>query len=180
MHPALNEAFARLDRSRAELRAAVDVVPEHLRDQPPGADRWSVAGILEHVALVDERFTAIIANKIAEARAADLSQEEGTAALLPPNVEHMLTDRTERRQAPEPLHPSGLKCGAAWERAQAARTAFRALLSGADGVPLSRVIHEHPRFGALSAYQWAGFLAAHESRHAEQVREIAAKMDAGV
>ena len=180
MHPSLTEAFGRLDGSRAGLRAAVFVVPAHLRDQPPGSDRWSVAGVLEHVALVDERFTAIIANKIAEARAADLSQEQGTPALLPPNVEGLLADRTERRQAPEPLHPSGLGFGAAWDRAEAARAAFRALLSDADGLALSRVIHEHPRFGALSAYQWAGFLAAHESRHAEQIREIAAQMDSRV
>jgi hypothetical protein len=178
MHPSLTEAFACLDRSRAGLRAAVDVVPAHLRDQPPGSDRWSVAGVLEHLSLVDERFTAIIANKIADARAADLGQEQGNPALLPPNVEAMLADRTERRQAPEPLHPSGLGCGAAWERAEASRAAFRVLLSGADGLALSRVIHEHPRFGALNAYQWAGFLAAHESRHAEQIREIAAQVDA--
>ena len=153
-------------------------MPDHLRDQPPGSDRWSVAGVLEHLALVDERFTAIISNKIAEARASGLGQEQGTPAQLPPDVEGMLADRTERRQAPEPVHPSGITCGAAWARAEAARAAFRVLLDGADGLALSRVIHEHPRFGALSAYQWAGFLAAHESRHAEQIREIAAQMDA--
>jgi len=178
MHPSLAEAFARLDRSRAGLRAAVDSVSDHLRDQSPESDRWSVAGVLEHLALVDERFTAILVNKIAEARAADLRQEQGSPARLPPHVAAMLADRTERRQAPEPVHPSGSPCGAAWERAEAARAAFRVLLGGADGRILSRVIHEHPRFGALSAYQWADFLAAHESRHAEQIREIAAQFDA--
>ena len=178
MHPALTDVFARLDRSRATLRAAVDALPAHLRNQPPGSDRWSVAGVLEHLSIVDERFTGIIANKIAEARAAGLGQEEGSPGLLPANVERMLADRTERRQAPEPLHPRGLEWGAAWERAEAARAAFRAMLSGADGLALSRVIHEHPRFGALNAYQWAGFLAAHEARHADQIREIAAQVDA--
>ena len=33
--------------------------------------------------------------------------------------------------------------------------------------------HEHPRFGAMNVYQWAGFLAAHETRHTEQIRELA-------
>ena len=171
--------MARLDRSRAWLRAAVDEVPPQLRDEQPASDRWSVAGVLEHLALVDERFTAIIANKIAEARDAGLGQEEGNPALLPPNVEAMLADRTERRPAPEPLHPRGLACGAAWERLEAARAAFLDMLSAADGLALGRVIHEHPRFGALNPYQWAGFLAAHESRHAEQIREIASQLDQG-
>jgi hypothetical protein len=176
MHPALAEVFARLEGSRAVLRAAVEAVPAHLRDQPPGSDRWSVAGVLEHLSLVDERFTAIVANTIAEARATGLGKEDGSPPLLPPTVEAMLADRAERRTAPDLLHPRGLECAAAWERAEAARAAFRLMLSAADGLALSAVIHEHPRFGALNAYQWGGFLAAHESRHAEQIREIASQL----
>jgi hypothetical protein len=177
MHSSLTEAFARLDRSRAGLRAAVESVADHLRDQLPESDRWSVAGVVEHVALVEERFTAILANKIAESRASDRVLEQGSPERLPPKVEAMLSDRTERRQAPEPVQPSGMPCGAALDRAEAARAAFRGLLSDADGVDLTRVIHEHQRFGALSACQWADFLAAHESRHAEQIREIASQMN---
>jgi hypothetical protein len=176
VHSSLTEVFAGLDRSRAGLRAAVDSVPVHLRDQPPGSDRWSVAGILEHLSLVDERFTAIVANKIADARAAGLGKEEGLPTLLPPHVEAMLADRTERRTAPDLLHPRGLEAAAAWERAEAARAAFCLVLSAADGLALSGVIHEHPRFGALNAYQWGGFIAAHESRHTEQIREIASQL----
>ena len=176
MHPSLTETFACLDQSRAGLRAAVDSVPAHLRDQPPGPERWSVAGVLEHLSIVDERFTAIVANKIAEARAAGLGNEEGQPPPLPPHVEAMLADRTERRNAPDLLHPRGLESAAAWERAEAARAAFRLMLIAADGLALSGVIHEHPRFGALNAYQWGGFLAAHESRHAEQIREIASQL----
>lgn len=176
MPPSLLDAFARLDRSRAALRVAVDSVPHHLRDHPPGPDRWSVAGILEHIALVDERFTSIIADKIAQARTSDLGQEQESPEPLPPHVEGMLANRTERRQAPAPVQPTGLTWRAAWDRAEEARAAFRRLLAGAEDLALSRVIYEHPRFGALSAYQWAGFLSAHESRHSAQVGEIAAQM----
>jgi hypothetical protein len=176
MHPALTDVLARLDRSRAALREAVERVPSHLRDQAPASDRWSVAGVLEHLALVDDRSTTTLGAKIAEARAT-LPPEEGDPALLPPDLEAMLADRTERRQAPAPLHPSGLRCDEAWARANASRAAFIALITGADGLALSRVVHEHARFGALNVYQWAGFLAAHESRHAGQLREIAAHLE---
>jgi len=197
MHPSLTETFACLDRSRAGLRAAVDSVPAHARHHhvgeqqvqgarvgPAHAQRLraarglehGVAGVLEHLSIVDERFTAIVANKIAEARAAGLGNEEGQPPPLPPHVEAMLADRTERRNAPDLLHPRGLESAAAWERAEAARAAFRLMLIAADGLALSGVIHEHPRFGALNAYQWGGFLAAHESRHAEQIREIASQL----
>lgn len=172
MHPALTEILARLDRARANLREAVDRVPAPLRDQASAPDRWSVAGVLEHLALVDERFTTIIGGKIADARAAGLSAEQNDPPLLPPNIEAMLADRTERRPAPEPLHPRGLSSLDAWARAEAARAAFRQVITAADGLALSRVIHEHPRFGALNVYQWAGFVAAHESRHTAQIADM--------
>lgn len=176
MHPALSDVLARLEQSRAALRDAIARVPPHLRDQPPASDRWSVAGVLEHLALVDERSIGTLGSKIAEARST-LPPEEGDPALLAPNLEAMLTDRTERRQAPAPLHPSGLRCDEAWTRAEASRAAFVDLITAADGLALSRVIHEHQRFGALNVYQWAGFLAAHESRHAQQLLEIASQLD---
>jgi hypothetical protein len=176
MHSPISDVLLDLDRSRAALRAAVDRVPTHLRDQPPGADRWSVAGVLEHLALVDEGYTTAVAVKIAEARVAGLGREERGDRELPPAVAARLADRTERRVAPESSHPRGLDCGAAWARAESARSAFRRLLTDADGLALSRVVHEHPRLGVLNVYQWGGFLAAHERRHTEQVLEIASQL----
>lgn len=173
MHPAISDVLSGLDRSRDLLRAAVDAVPPQLRELRPASDRWSVAGVLEHLALVEERFTAMLAGKLAEARQSGLGHEDGDPALLPAELQTRLVDRGERRQAPDPVQPRGIGYEAAWERAETARAAFRLFVTGADGLALGRVIHEHPRFGALNVYQWAGFLAAHESRHTEQIREIA-------
>jgi hypothetical protein len=39
---------------------------------------------------------------------------------------------------------------------------------------LSGIIHPHSVFAALSMYQWALSIGAHEARHADQPREIAA------
>ena len=174
MDPALTEVLAGLDRSREQLRAAVEAVPAPLRDQPPAPDRWPVASVLEHLALVEERLTATLAAKLEEARAAGLGSEGGDPSLLSPELRARIVDRSERRQAPDPLQPrGGIGHDAAWERAETARAAFRLLVTRADGLALGRIIHEHPRFGALNIYQWGGFLAAHESRHTEQIREIA-------
>jgi len=172
MHPALMDVLAALDQSRERLRAAVERVPSLQRDHRPSTERWSVAGVVEHLALVEERFTVLIGDKLERARAAGLGREDGSPALLSTEMRTRLVDRSERRQAPDPTHPTGLDCSAAWQRAEAARAAFRRLITGADGLALGTVVHEHPRFGALNVYQWAGFLAAHETRHTEQIREI--------
>ena len=47
-------------QDRAALRAAVDVVPESKRTTRSAPDRWSVAEILEHVAIVNSRIAAMI------------------------------------------------------------------------------------------------------------------------
>jgi hypothetical protein len=178
MHRSITDAFARLDRSRSGLVAAIDAIPATLRDQAPGTNRWSAAAVVEHLALIDERYAAIIAGTIADASAPGVEQGDDGSPELPAHVEAMLADRTERRTAPEPLHPRGLSFDAAWERAVSARAALRAALGAADGLALRRVVYEHPRFGALTGYQCAAFIAAHESRHIEQIREIAVGVDA--
>lgn len=173
MHPALSEVLTALDVSREQLRAAIAAVPAELRDRQPAPGRWSVADVLEHLALVDERFIAIIGGKLADAREAGLGREDGTPSLLAAPLRASLVDRRERRKAPEPVQPRGLPYEVALERAEAARAAFRLLVASADGLALGDVIYEHPRFGALNVYQWVGFLAAHETRHIDQVHEIA-------
>jgi hypothetical protein len=45
------------------------------------------------------------------------------------------------------------------------------LLSG-DGLALANVIQPHSKLGPMSVYHWIAFLAAHESRHAAQIREM--------
>ena len=173
VHPAISQVLAGLDRSREELRSAVGAVPEPLRDERPASDRWSVAHILEHLALVEERLTANLAARLEEARHRGLGREEGDPSLLSPELRVRIVDRSERRQAPDPLQPhGGIGHEAAWERVETARAAFRLLVTRADGLALGGVIHEHPRFGAMNVYQWGGFLAAHEARHTEQIREI--------
>src|SRR5215831_12574218 len=177
MHPTLTQVLTSLDQSSERLRTAIDAVPSELRDQPPGSDRWSVAAVLEHLALVAERTSRVVDRKVAEARAADAGPEDASPAVLPPQAEAMLIDRSSKREAPEGVRPGGLTYAEALARFEAARAALRATLAGADGLALGKLVHEHVRLGPLNPYQWAGFVAAHELRHAEQIAEIAAQLD---
>lgn len=173
MHPHLTEVLTRLDQARAELRAAVDAVPEHLRDRRPAEDRWSVANILEHLSLVEQRFAAIIAKRISEARQAGLGAEQQARDPFPPDLQKTLSDRANRRNAPEPVQPRGLDHAAAWAAVERARADLRATVIDADGLALSRVLHVHPVFGTLNVYQLMEFIAGHEARHSKQIAGIA-------
>jgi len=167
MHQHLIDVLATLDASRQALRESVAAIPPALRTVRPGPDRWSPVDIVEHLSLVESRFSAVVGGKITDALGSGLGP--------------MLADRSGKRNAPEAAIPSGtMDEHAAWAAADRARAGFRAAVLSADGLALSGVIHEHPFFGPLNVYQWVELIAAHEMRHVAQVRETAAQLLARV
>lgn len=180
MHPRIQELTAYLNTGRTSLREAVEGVPVELRNQPPGPDRWSVAQVLEHLTIVEGRFTRVLGDKLAAARAAGLGPETETGSILGSwNVAVML-DRSDKREAPEAVRPKGIDWKVALAQLDNGRTAFLGLYQSGDGLALGRVIHSHPRFGDLNMYQWGVWLGSHEARHTEQIHEIAATLKSQV
>lgn len=177
MHQHLIDVLATLDASRQALRESVAAIPPAARRERPAPDRWSPVDIVEHLSLVETRFSAVVGGKIAEAVSAGLGPETQAREPLPERIRTLLADRTGKRTAPEVAIPTGgLDETAAWKAADRARADFRAAVLSADGHALSSVIHEHPFFGPLNVYQWVELIAAHEMRHVAQVREAAAQL----
>ena len=180
MHPRLQELFAYLKVRRNALREAVDAVPEAQRSQPPEPGRWSVADVLEHLALVEGRFTTTLENRLAEARAQGLAEERDTSPIVGTFDQAAVLDRTNRREAPEVVRPQGLDWKSAWSRLEDTRRSFLDVYLSADGLALADVAYVHPRLGSFNLYQWGVWMGAHEGRHVEQVREIAATLNSQV
>jgi uncharacterized damage-inducible protein DinB len=177
MHPHVTEVLAGLDQSRAVVRAAVDSVPEALRQVRPAPGRWSVADVLEHLALVDRGFADRIAEGLAEARRAGLGPEHGAREPLPADIRRRMADRGERREARAEMTPqTSVDARDAWNHLEQARQRLRDTVTSADGLALGTVRAEHRFFGSLTVYQWVELTAAHEVRHAEQIREIGAAL----
>jgi DinB family protein len=176
MHSHLEEVFSRLDRARAALRAAVDTVPESARAVKPAPDRWSAAEVVEHLSIVERIFGERI-EKAIQARAAGLDRETADRVTLPDQIEARMADRVNKRNAVEAARPTGaLACDAAWTAFEHGHERVRAAVVAADGLALGEVTVDHPFFGTLTIYQWIELMAAHEARHTEQIREIAASL----
>jgi uncharacterized damage-inducible protein DinB len=177
MHPHVAGVFQQLDDARLALRAAVDSVPSGARSIRPGEDRWSVNEILEHLSLVERRFTGLIAMRIAEAESAGLEAEGAARDPFPANLRQLFADRANRRTAPEAVHPTrNLSDAEAWAAVEAARATLRETVTAADGKALSRVKHAHPVFGTLDVYQLVELIASHEIRHSKQIAGIAEQL----
>ena len=179
MHPRIDEVLNYLDAERSALREAVGLVPPASRDQSPGTDRWSVAQVLQHLAIIEKRIGRGMTKWIADARGGGLGPEIETSSILNSLPLQLIADRSQPRTAPEEVRPLGdIDAASAWTALEETRTALRNAILAADGLALSEVVQPHPVLGPINLYQWALFVGSHETRHTAQVREIATQLNA--
>ena len=177
VHPRLQELFAYLNVRRQALREAVDAVPETHRQERPAPDRWSVADVLEHLALVETRFKTVLGDRLNDARGQGLAPERETSPITGTFDQSGILDRSSKHNAPDVVVPQGSDWQTAWSRLEDVRRSFLDVYLSGDGLSLGEVVHVHPRLGAMNLYQWALWLGGHEARHTEQIREIAVTCD---
>ncbi|HJZ79294.1 MAG TPA: DinB family protein [Pyrinomonadaceae bacterium] len=180
MHPRSEEVLNYLDQTRSELRAAVDSVPSQARNTKPADDRWSVAQVLDHLAIAHRLVAATVSKSIAEARATGLGPETATTSVLHTIPAERILDRTRKVQAPERILPrADVDAETAWSGLEQAHAQLRAALLSGDGLALEQVIKPHPVLGPLNMYQWTLFNGSHEARHTLQIRELAEALKSG-
>jgi uncharacterized damage-inducible protein DinB len=174
---ATQDPFAELTEflrtTRSELKAAVLAVPREQHSRKPSPESWSVAEVLEHLALVERRITELLAAAALKAR------EDGGAPSVSGSIvgSIKLRDRSRRIEARESNLPSrGLDSDAALAQLDAARDALLALVDDAQRVDLSTAVYPHPIFGELNGYQWLAFIGGHELRHTDQIHDIAKQL----
>ncbi|HET7456852.1 MAG TPA: DinB family protein [Gemmatimonadaceae bacterium] len=177
MHPRIAELTDYLARTRSALLAAVDAVPESRRETPPTPGAWSVAQVLDHLALVEDGSTRLLTKRVARAREAGLGPDRETSSLLHSLDASGLGSRAQRLDAPEIVLPrAGATAAGSAAALRESRASLLALLREVDGLDLSAVRATHGRLGDIDAYQWVLFLGMHEARHTEQLAEIAATL----
>ena len=172
MNPRINELIDFLDRERADLDRAIAGVPAARHNAKPSADVWSVAEVVNHVALTDRRVTALLTKITGEAKGNGAPPDTDTSPILPKIDIRKVLDRTTKIRNPrgDPAADCNVPDGLA--ALDAARNDLKSLLRQSDLPNLGGVSAPHPAFGPLTGYEWVAFVAAHTHRHADQIREI--------
>ena len=177
MHPRTLELLQHLDRHHASLRQAVDSVPPERREIAPAQGEWSVANVLEHVAMVNTAVARTLGQKLASARAGGLAAETDSSPLAPGFDIRPLLNRNVKITAAEFVRPTcTVDAGTALQRADESHRILRGVLTIFDGLALGQVSHPHPVFGNRNVYEWFLTIGGHTARHAAQVREIGSRL----
>lgn len=153
-----------LEQSREDLHSAVKGVNDAESRTRPAEGRWSVLECLEHVATVERRFLSRLESAGQLESSIDPQREAGVLA--------MVTDRSQRRQAPEPVQPAGRFASLADALADFDSTRAAVIrFAQAHHAELRTLGAEHALFGRVTGYELMLIIAGHPCRHAAQIRE---------
>jgi uncharacterized damage-inducible protein DinB len=164
-----------LQTYHAQLHAAIAGVPTELRAAAPPSGGWSVAQIIQHVALIDSRIAMLIARGIAAAPSAG-EEPEADSVLQNRKVQAVL-DRSRKVESQEMFIPS-----AEWSHAEGlqkldeAHARLLEVVRSGAGKALTEIKHPHYLLGDLNLWEWMAFAGTHEARHAAQINDIAREL----
>jgi hypothetical protein len=168
------EIYAHVEAARTSLYQKVQGLSAAQAGFKNGADRWSIAEILEHLNKAEKRTVKRVGDAMAEA------EIDGKLQALPGRFEPFSMDyversRQEKYKAPEFLVPAGgIGLADLLLRLRASRAELLSLRPRLEAHDVSRVCFPHPVFGPLNLYQWLALVAFHEGRHLEQIESVMA------
>lgn len=168
MPPTLDLLVENLSKAQATFLGVADCVAAEDWRKRPKAGRWSAAELVAHLIGVEK---SVIEKADRVSQKAPRPVPFYKKWHLPMSL---VESRLIRRKSPVPVREEELtdKEGMLAELRQA-RERSLAFLEETRHRELGAYLWRHPAIGMLNTYGWIEFLAAHENRHAKQMREIA-------
>jgi DinB superfamily len=165
-----DSAVKYLEKTRDAVEASTKGLTSAQWTFKAAPERWSVAQVVEHLALAEDLFFDAVTQKVmnSPAGAPDRDFKKTDAALLA-NV----PDRSHKRQAPDELVPTGR-----WSPQEALDHFVRSRARTIQYLQTTPDLREHvmdgPTGAPLDAYEWILLAGAHSERHEKQLEEVKA------
>ena len=161
-------AMSNLHASRKMFLDAIAGLSEAQWKFKPAPDRWSIAECAEHIARSEDFLFQLATDKVMNTTASPPqtppARERDEAVLK------MVTDRSQKFNAPEPLRPTG-----EWPAEEALVQHFKQ--SRDRTIRYAETTQDDLRSHSMKdrdAYQWLLFLSGHCERHTAQINEVKA------
>ena len=172
----IDQAIQCFTQARERVRNVTAGLSEAQWRFKPAADRWSIAEILEHMVLVQERVFGRVTDMLPQSPAPPPDRDHQQIDRI---VLEKIPDRSNKAKAPEFLEPTGqLHPSDALERMDANYRRLVEYVQSAPGLrehivdaPPLRVV-TNGAYTTMDGYQWALTVARHDERHAQQIQEV--------
>ena len=161
-----DNAGAYLAMTRTQVINVIKGFNQERLEFKPGPQRWSIAQIVHHLAIVDGLVLGMGAKAISVGTHRESAWKDQDEELL-----SRVRDRKKKLQAPNIGSPSSdLSPSAVISAFEAGREELIKFIRNTE-VPLRQYSLPHPVFGDLDCYQWILSLGAHAERHLKQILE---------
>ncbi len=170
------QIYAANAKIRERLKQLIATIPSEKMSVLPEAEKWTVADIVEHIAMVDEGMMKICSKLLKKAEeAGDVS--DGSVAISDDFLQKGVEISAIKVEAPSFVHPSGQKT-IAESLARLDETAdqlaeIRPLFESLGGANFK---FPHPFFGEITAHEWLALKGGHEMRHIKQIQNVLDKV----
>ncbi len=143
----------------------------------PAEGAWSIADVVEHLALVDVQLVQLIEKLLK--RTEDAGRTKPPLAPIEIHYEEVLErSRREKYTTRDKFAPSGNRTIAdSLTSIRDAHARLLALRERLDTADLTFASFPHWIFGPLTLGQWLAFVALHEDRHLEQIESITSSFE---
>jgi hypothetical protein len=159
-----------LERTRDAFVAATAGLSDTQYRFKPGPDAWSIAEIVEHVAIAEGRILDYLAT-MPQAAAPTAEPRSGPERFT--RLTALIPTRQQRRiEAPSPLRPTGAAAPAASLAAFVATRARAIAVAQAAPPDVCARVLLHRLLGELDLEEWLWFVSLHSARHVEQIDGI--------
>ena len=166
----MNRVLKRLDSVHNKLIETVSPLEPALFSKRPSEDEWSVAQIVQHLCLVEERVIKDLEREIAKE-----PQSIGFLRKLVPTS--IVSSRLVRVKAPKAVNPVAvLDKNIAIENFNCARNTLKALCAAHGHDRFRKLVFKHPFLGDIDGVATISFVGYHEQRHYKQIREVLKKL----
>jgi hypothetical protein len=166
----MKNTLKRLDSAHQALSASVKNLDPALFPRRPGENEWSVAEVVHHLCLVEERVLKDLTKSV-QGPPANVSPWK---KLIPMR---MVSVRFKRFKAPKAVEPLGtLPKDELLNTYDEVRSRLKQFCADHGTPRLRKALFKHPFFGDLDGVAAVSMVAFHEQRHNKQIREIVKKL----
>lgn len=170
------EVYEGNDKIREKLKATVANLSEQQANTLPEGEKWTVAGIVEHLSMVEDGITRVSA-KLLKAAQPTGGQTNGEVKFSEIFLGHIAGAGEKKFEAPERIHPSGiLTIKESLARMEENRQKLYELRSLFETIDPAGFTFPHPAFGELTAHEWLALVGGHELRHIRQIEKLLEKI----
>jgi hypothetical protein len=167
----IEEVYAANDKIRAGLLAVIENISDEQATALPAGEKWTIAQIVEHIAIVQDGMTRISAKLLNEARA-NGKTSDGKVLISDDFSQKAAGAREQKFEAPDRVRPTGNQTIAeSIEKLNESRKNLKDLQPLFETVECSEHKFPHPSFGELTAHEWLALVGGHEFRHLRQIKK---------